>query len=379
MKREDLKFIALEIFITGFFLIILLASKISFNKMLVAILLIVYAYITRKLISRPKQLSIYKKEVTKYMITFAIIYIALYYVLGIYVGFYKSTYTFGFDTLFKYIIPIILIIISSEIIRNEFLMCKSKFSILNTLLFSVVIDLVVYVNVYNLFDKEEFLQALGYIFFASIISNILYNYLSNKFGIVPNIAYRIIISIYVYIIPIVPDVYIYFKSVCRMVYPLIIYIVLRSVYEKNKTIEKNTSKSIRFISTTIVIVFMTVLSILISCKFKYGMLVIGSGSMTGTIDKGDAIIYKSSNNIKEAKEGDIILFEVGNKIVIHRVIRVMDINDEIRLYTKGDNNMQQDPGYVTNKEYKGQVVLKIRKIGMPTIWVNDFFKELKRG
>lgn len=379
MKREDLKFIALEIFITGFFLIILLASKISFNKMLVAILLIVYAYITRKLISRPKQLSIYKKEVTKYMITFAIIYIALYYVLGIYVGFYKSTYTFGFDTLFKYIIPIILIIISSEIIRNEFLMCKSKFSILNTLLFSVVIDLVVYVNVYNLFDKEEFLQALGYIFFASIISNILYNYLSNKFGIVPNIAYRIIISIYVYIIPIVPDVYIYFKSVCRMVYPLIIYIVLRSVYEKNKTIEKNTSKSIRFISTTIVIVFMTVLSILISCKFKYGMLVIGSGSMTGTIDKGDAIIYKSSNNIKEAKEGDIILFEVGNKIVIHRVIRVMDINDEIRLYTKGDNNMQQDPGYVTEKEYKGQVVLKIRKIGMPTIWVNDFFKELKRG
>ena len=379
MKREDLKFIALEIFITGFFLIILLASKISFNKMLVAIFLIVYAYITRKLISRPKQLSIYKKEVTKYMITFAIIYIALYYVLGIYVGFYKSTYTFGFDTLFKYIIPIILIIISSEIIRNEFLMCKSKFSILNTLLFSVVIDLVVYVNVYNLFDKEEFLQALGYIFFASIISNILYNYLSNKFGIVPNIAYRIIISIYVYIIPIVPDVYIYFKSVCRMVYPLIIYIVLRSVYEKNKNIEKNTNKSIRFISTTIVIVFMTVLSILISCKFKYGMLVIGSGSMTGTIDKGDAIIYKSSNNIKEAKEGDIILFEVGNKIVIHRAIRVMDINDEIRLYTKGDNNMQQDPGYVTEKEYKGQVVLKIRKIGMPTIWVNDFFKELKRG
>ena len=379
MKREDLKFIALEIFITGFFLIILLASKISFNKMLVAVFLIVYAYITRKLISRPKQLSIYKKEVTKYMITFAIIYIALYYVLGIYVGFYKSTYTFGFDTLFKYIIPIILIIISSEIIRNEFLMCKSKFSIQNTLLFSVVIDLVVYVNVYNLFDKEEFLQALGYIFFASIISNILYNYLSNKFGIVPNIAYRIIISIYVYIIPIVPDVYIYFKSVCRMVYPLIIYIVLRSVYEKNKTIEKNTNKSIRFISTTIVIVFMTVLSILISCKFKYGMLVIGSGSMTGTIDKGDAIIYKSSNNIKEAKEGDIILFEVGNKIVIHRVIRVMDINDEIRLYTKGDNNMQQDPGYVTEKEYKGQVVLKIRKIGMPTIWVNDFFKELKRG
>ena len=379
MKREDLKYLALEIFIIGFFLIILFASRISFNKILIAVFLMVYAYITRKIIARPKQLSIYKKEVTKYMITFAVIYVVLYYVIGIYVGYYKSVYTFGFKVLFEYVIPIILIIISSEVIRNEFLACKSKISIINTLIFSVVIDLVVYVNIYNLFTKEEFLQALGYIFFASIISNILYNYLSNKFGIVPNIAYRIITSIYVYIMPVIPDVYIYFKSVCRMVYPLLIYIVLRSVYEKNKTIERKAGKSIRFISTTVVIILMSVISMLISCKFKYGMLVIGSGSMTGTIDKGDAVIYRSSNNIKEVKEGDIILFGVGDKIVIHRVVKIMDINDEMRLYTKGDNNMQGDPGYVTKEDYKGQVVYRIRGIGLPTIWVNDFFKELKRG
>ena len=379
MKREDLKYLALEIFIIGFFLIILFASRISFNKILIAVFLMVYAYITRKIIARPKQLSIYKKEVTKYMITFAVIYVVLYYVIGIYVGYYKSVYTFGFKVLFEYVIPIILIIISSEVIRNEFLACKSKISIINTLIFSVVIDLVVYVNIYNLFTKEEFLQALGYIFFASIISNILYNYLSNKFGIVPNIAYRIITSIYVYIMPVIPDVYIYFKSVCRMVYPLLIYIVLRSVYEKNKTIERKAGKSIRFISTTVVIILMSVISMLISCKFKYGMLVIGSGSMTGTIDKGDAVIYRSSNNIKEVKEGDIILFGVGDKIVIHRVVKIMDINDEMRLYTKGDNNMQGDPGYVTKEDYKGQVVCRIRGIGLPTIWVNDFFKELKRG
>ena len=379
MKREDLKFLSLEIFIIGFFLIILFASKVSFNKMLIAIFLIVFAYITKKLIARPKQTSLYRKEVTKYMVTFAIIYVVLYYVLGIYVGYYRSIYKFGFDVLFKYVVPIILIIIASELIRNEFLACKSKVSIVLTLMFSVVIDLVVYVNIYNIFNKEEFLQALGYIFFASIISNILYNYLSNKFGPSPNIAYRIIISIYVYIIPIIPDVYIYFKSVCRMVYPLLIYIVLRNVYEKNKTIERKTGKTLRFISTTVVVILMTVLSLLISCKFKYGMLVIGSGSMTGTINKGDAVIYRSSDNVKEVKEGDIILFGDGDKIVIHRVVKIMDINDEIRIYTKGDNNMQQDPGYITKDDYKGQVAFRIRSIGLPTIWVNDFFKGMKRG
>ena len=124
---------------------------------------------------------------------------------------------------------------------------------------------------------------------------------------------------------------------------------------------------------------MAIISMLISCKFTYGMLVIGSGSMTGTLDKGDAIIFRSSNNIKEVKKGDIILFGSGDKIIVHRVVKIEDINDEIRLYTKGDNNVQQDAGYITDKEYKGYVVFKIKQIGQPTIWVNDLFKELKRG
>ena len=379
MKREDLKYLILEIFIIAFFLIILFVSRVSFNKLLIAIFLLIYTYVTRKVISRPKQLSIYKKEVTKYMITFALIYIALYYVIGIYVGFYKSQYPFGIDTIIKYIIPITVIIITSEIIRNEFLFCKGKLSVANTLIFSVVIDLVVYVNIYNLFDKEQFLQALGYIFFASIISNILYNYLSTKFGMVPNIAYRMITTLYVYMIPIIPDVYIYFKSVCRMIYPLLIYVVLKSVYEKNKSVEKTEKKSIRMISTTIIIVLMVSISMLISCKFKYGLLVIGSGSMSNTLNKGDAVLFRSSNNIKEVKKGDIILFGDNNKIIIHRVVNIEDINDEIRLYTKGDNNVQQDSGYVTKSDYKGQVMFRIRSIGLPTIWVNEFFKGMKRG
>ncbi len=30
----------------------------------------------------------------------------------------------------------------------------------------------------------------------------------------------------------------------------------------------------------------------VSCRFRYGTLVIGTGSMTGTINKGDIIIYE---------------------------------------------------------------------------------------
>ena len=379
MKRENIICYFLQSFIILFFLGILFTSKVSFNKILIAIILLIYMYITKKVIARPKKQSIYRKEVTKYMVAFAIIYVVLYYVIGIYVGFYNSLYKFSFQTLINYILPITVIIIASEMIRNDFLSNKNKFSSASALVFSVVVDLVLYVNIYNLTNLEEFLQALGYIFFASIVSNVLYNYTSSKFGVLPNIGYRLITSLYIYIIPIVPDVYIYFKSVCRMIYPLLIYLVLRSVYEKDKQIASVNNRTLKTLSITLTIIIMTIVSALISCKFTYGMLVIGSGSMTGTIDKGDAIIYKASKDVKEVKKGDIILFSANNKIIVHRVVKIEDINDEIRIYTKGDNNVQQDAGYITKEEYKGRVKLRIAKIGQPTVWINEFFKGIKRG
>ena len=40
---------------------------------------------------------------------------------------------------------------------------------------------------------------------------------------------------------------------------------------------------------------------LISCKFKFGVLVIGSGSMTGTINKGDIVLYETYGKNDELK------------------------------------------------------------------------------
>lgn len=379
MKKGKRTLYILQFFIIIFFLCILLVSKVLTNKILVAFFLMVYAFIAKMLINRSKPISIYKKEVFKYMTMFAIIYIVMYYVLGIYVGYYTSTYKFGFKTLINYIIPLMVIIISSEIIRGEFLTEKTKLARFNTILFIVLVDLVVYVNIYNLFNLNEFLQALGYIFFASIISNILFNYVAEEFGIVPNISYRLITTLYLYIIPVTPDVYIYFKSVCRMIYPMLVYISLKSVYEKDKLIVKKQSKTVKSLTTTGTIIFMAIIAGLISCKFTYGMLVIGSGSMTGTIDKGDAIIYRREKKIDNVSKGDIIVFKSNEKRIVHRVVKIDDINGELRLYTKGDNNVQQDPDYVKEDSLVGIVKLKISKIGMPTIWLNEFFKGIKRG
>lgn len=377
IKSKNVVYI-LQFSIIIFFLAVLLSSKVLIDKVLVALFLIVYTVIVRKTINKSKSISLYKREVLKYMITFAIIYLLLYYMIGIYTGYYKSVYFFSFKTIFRYLIPTIIIVITSEIIRSEFLSKNTRLSEFNTIAFGVLIELVLYVNIYNITTLDDFLNAIGFIMFPSIINNILFNYTSKKFGIIPNIAYRIITTTYIYLLPIVPNVYIYFKSIARMVYPLLVFLVFKSVYEKNKEIVPKINKNISRVITTIFTLFVLICSMLISCKFKYGMLVIGSGSMTGTINKGDAIIYGKIKNINEVKEKDIIVFENNKRMIVHRVIKIEDINNEIRIYTKGDNNPQQDPLYSTKDNIVGKVKTRIPSIGFPTIIVNEAFKKIKK-
>ena len=371
IKSKNVVYI-LQFSIIIFFLAVLLSSKVLIDKVLVALFLIVYTVIVRKTINKSKSISLYKREVLKYMITFAIIYLLLYYMIGIYTGYYKSVYFFSFKTIFRYLIPTIIIVITSEIIRSEFLSKNTRLSESNTIAFGVLIELVLYVNIYNITTLDDFLNAIGFIMFPSIINNILFNYTSKKFGIIPNIAYRIITTTYIYILPIVPNVYIYFKSIARMVYPLLVFLVFKSVYEKNKEIVPKINKNISRVITTIFTLFVLICSMLISCKFKYGMLVIGSGSMTGTINKGDAVIIDKKG--KNFKKGEIIAFKIEGKVVVHRIIETKKENNETRYITKGDYNNAKDGWLLNKNSIIGHCKHRIMFIGWPSVVLSELLK-----
>ena len=111
---------------------------------------------------------------------------------------------------------------------------------------------------------------------------------------------------------------------------------------------------------------------LISCQFRYGILVIGSESMTGSIDKGDAIVFEKYEN-QEIAEGQVIIFNYNGMQVVHRIIEMKEVNGIVRLYTKGDANAMKDSGYLTKKDVYGVVKFKIKYIGYPTLWVRNLF------
>ena len=95
-----------------------------------------------------------------------------------------------------------------------------------------------------------------------------------------------------------------------------------------------------------------IIIMLISCKFKFGVLVIGSGSMTGTINKGDIVLYETYGKNDELKNGDIIVFIKDDLKIVHRIVDQRILGEETRYYTKQTNKeLYKYKGDTSGSEY----------------------------
>lgn len=344
------------------------------SKHIIAVALIISSAIAGVCIKARKVSSINSKKVNKMMIAFGVIYLVGFYVMGIYLGFYKSGYKFGFSTIINHILPMAIIIATSEYIRKIFLSQNIKYSSFIAFIITVLIDIIIYYNVYTVNTYSKMLEVIGYSLLASIACNLLYNYISNRYGMKPNVIFRLITVLYVFIIPVIPNVYLFFRSVLRVIYPFVIYYTLEYSFTVKKIVVSAKSKKRNTVIFCIVIAIAASVVALVSCQFKVGALVVGSESMTGAINKGDVIIVEKNDDNDEIEVGQIIVFSKNNVKIVHRVIEIKNINGEKRYITKGDINQKEDEGYVTEDEIIGLCKLKIKYIGYPSIWIRDIFK-----
>ena len=348
-----------------------------FTKTVIAIVLFFFMIISNRYIISFKAKGRYERSLTKVMIGIAVAYLAAIYVLGIYIGFYNSTVTFSKWSLFNYIIPYIFIIIFSENIRKTIMLKDDKKAKIFLLISFVIMDIALTTNIFSVAGLMDYFMLIGFVIFSSIANNLLYNYISSKLrNSNAIIIYRIILTIYVYIIPIVPNLHILFESIIKMIIPYLIYILLEAMYSKSKQEVSTQTKTKEIIVTSIALTFSIGILMLVSCKFTYGALVIGSGSMTGTINKGDVIIYKTlePEEKDDIKVGDIIVFYSNDVRVIHRVIGKKEGNNGYCYYTQGDANPNEDDGYRIEDDIIGKVNLRLPYLGQVTILINDLFK-----
>jgi len=383
MKKDKLKLYLLEFFLLAllFFALIVL-NKI--NDIYISLTLLIFTIIICVMFPKNFRKSIYKRQILIIMIGFGLIYLGAYYLLGfLSFSFYKSPVIFSLRSFLTIIIPISLTITSTEILRNRLLvqdgtitLLKKRVDVSKILIYviTVLVDLLIYIRVYDLTNLDEFLTAIGFVLFASISCNLFYNYVSLRYGFLGIILYRVITTVYIYVVPIVPNIYIYFKSFLRMIYPYILYLVLERTYSKTDFVTSYKERKNNIIWITIITVIMAMLIMLISCKFKYGILVVGSESMNGTINIGDAVIFENYKK-QNLKSNDIIIFEKNGLNLVHRVVKVENLNGNIRYYTKGDANTEIDSWTVTDNDVLGIAKFKINYIGYPSLWLRSLFKK----
>ncbi len=88
--------------------------------------------------------------------------------------------------------------------------------------------------------------------------------------------------------------------------------------------------------------------------------VIISGSMKPKIDIGDIVFI---NEGEDVKPGDVIAFRRDSNVIVHRVVKELDVNGETMYQTKGDNNNVEDKELVRKSTIEGVYFGKISYIG----------------
>lgn len=94
----------------------------------------------------------------------------------------------------------------------------------------------------------------------------------------------------------------------------------------------------------------------------WGVSTVISGSMSGTIEIDDMIIYHKE---KEYREGDIIIFSSGDVYVTHRITG-KDVSGYV---TKGDANDTADTEPVMEEDILGKVKVIIPKAGLAVYYL----------
>lgn len=378
MKFDRAKVYILEI---SFIIVLSFLLWFKIDRRIIALIIFLYSCLTHVMIKNKKNKSIYSKEFILLMLLFSIIYLGVFYLLGIFTGYVKSKFIFSLWTIRNYILPFSLIIIFSEIIRYKLITQSVKISIKGhkinisqvfIFIFMVLIDLVLYEDVYSSNGLNEFLITLGFVLFASFSTNLLYNYSSYRFGCLGIIIYKLVTTLFIYFIPVTSNIYILFRIFLRILYPYIIYVILEKTYGVSRKLSYQERKN-NIVYNTFLLLLSVLIIMLVSCEFLYGMLVIGSRSMKGSIDVGDIVFFKDYRN-DDINIGDVIIFDKGDMQIVHRVVDTKNVDGQWRYYTKGDANKEMDLGYVTTPMINGIVKFKIKHLGYPTIWIRKMFK-----
>ncbi len=354
-------------------IVLLLINSFSLNllsryKMIVFLLIILFVF--WKLFGFEKDKHRYVKEIILDIALLLFVFFILYYLLGILIGFTMTNY-YNIGSLINFIIPIILYVILREIFRYM-IMCKTEGNMLVTI-FSVAVFIVLDITSLVYFvDFSNNIQTFKFISLSvipAISSNIVFSYITRLTGYKPVIFYALIIELFNFLLPIVPNPSEYLTSIINFLLPIVLGYRVYLFFKKDfdEAVQREYNKK-HFLSLLLPALITGIFVYFTSGYFHYNALAIASGSMTPNINKGDVVIIeKIDNNFTSLKKGKVIAFKKDNRIIVHRLVNIIKDKDTYYFYTKGDANKDIDNFVIEGDMIIGVVKQQIPCVGWPAI------------
>lgn len=373
MNKGYRKILIFEIILL--FILILNSFTITFlNRYTVLIFLAFLIIVFKKKFGIEKIKKRYTRDIITEILIIYLLFFIIYYLFGLIIGFYKNSNYYTLYAIKEFIFPITLSIILKEYLRVMLITkCdgSKKLFVIACIVF-VMIDLTIIIPYSNLSTKEGLFDFFAIYLLPSITRNIVASYIALKSNYLINIFWIIVFELYIYLLPIIPDTGEYILSVIKMLFPFIILIKIKNFFDKEsdeKVISRNGKNQIASLVISIICVITIVY--FTSGHFKYYSVAIATGSMTPMINRGDVVIVRKTKQYDLLKKGDIIAYNYNNVIVVHRIVEIINEDNNYYFYTKGDANNAIDNYVIYENQILGIVNIKIPYIGLPTVWLNE--------
>ena len=322
-----------------------------------------------------KDNSYLKPLVTRIVISCLLSFLIVVYSIGLFTGFNNTVLKLNFSYLFnvvflQFITVILLELMRYGICRNS---VNNKKPIILFTIIMIVLNVVAEINGYNLKETEGVFVFICVVLLPVISRELLCSYLAYKVSYLPALIFKLVITLYQYVLPIIPNLGYYLYASFNLFLAYFIYFLSSKSIDYAEKAKVYVSKSTRKIIFIPLLIILLIIVLLVSGLFKYKMIAIGSNSMEPVYSRGDAVIY-SKADASEVVKDDILVFVKNGVVVTHRIIKISGSGNEILIQTKGDANNTPDSFTVNSGDVLGIVKYKVKYIGFPTIWINELFE-----
>lgn len=339
------------------------------GRIVAALLLLPLAIGTHFLVKKRSILSMNRKTVTMLFLVIGIVWLVLCFLAGAAFGFHTNPHFFDL----RYLLPTAAIIFATELIRSVVRAQSDKWADVLCYLTCLLADALTFGNLRYLNTFNRFIDFLALTVFPAVVANLVYHYTAKRYGVYPNLVYRLLTTLYAYLIPWLPAIPDALFALAKLFVPILIYAFVDALYEKKRRYALAKRSKLSPVITVIAVLIVTGFIMLISNRFRYGALVIATKSMTGELNQGDVSIFTSYDG-EPIEKGAIIVFDHKGSMIVHRVVDIERIDGQYRYFTKGDANEDMDAGYVERHQIRGVVNFKVPYVGYPTLWLRGMFE-----